>query len=64
MIITTKFDMFEKVGIVPLDGFPGRVFKIIQNGSDLWYDVDYWAGGELKVVSLMESDLEKLKPKR
>jgi hypothetical protein len=64
MVITTKFDVFEKVGIVPLEGFPGRVFKIIQNGSDLWYDVDYWTEGQLKVVSLMECDLEKLKPQK
>jgi hypothetical protein len=30
MIITTKFDIFERVGIIPLEGFPGRIFKITQ----------------------------------
>lgn len=61
MVIQTKFDIFEKVGIVPLDGFPGRIFKIIQDGNDLWYDVEYWTDGLAKCVQLAEFDLEKAK---
>lgn len=62
MDIKTKFDIFEKVGIVPLDGYPGRVFKIIQDGNDLWYSVEYWMDGKAACVSLAEFDLDKIKP--
>lgn len=57
MQITTKFDMFQKVMIKDLD-YPGKIIKIIIDGNNLRYLVEYWGESKLMYAELSEDSLD------
>ena len=54
--------MFQIVKIVPIET-SARIMKIVIDGNDIWYIVEYWYEGLIRSVQLMELDLEEYKPK-
>jgi len=58
MVLSTKFDMFERV-VISETGKEGIVVEIIMQGSDLVYKVQLWDDCEQKFFSLYEFEIEK-----
>ena len=62
MVINTKFAMFQIVKIIPIET-SARIMKIVIDGNDISYIVEYWHDGLIRSVQLMELDLEECKSK-
>lgn len=59
MVIRTRFDIFQNVGIIPIDNHPATVESIIIDGKNIYYDVSYWIGKELKNCRMNEFELSE-----
>lgn len=42
MIIKTKFNIYQVVGIIALENHKGTVVEIKLDGKNLYYRVEYW----------------------
>jgi hypothetical protein len=58
MNLHTKFDINQEIIIKALD-CPGRVSKIVLDGKNLFYEVQYWFEGQLKFVTLDEDEIRR-----
>jgi len=60
-MVTYKFpyNVFERVNILAIN-IVGRITCIKISGSDIYYMVEYWWDCNIKIVSLMEDELEKM----
>lgn len=59
MLISTKFDMHQMVGIVGLNGRKGRIVRIAVLGNNVTYSVEYWADERLVGVDLWEDEISE-----
>lgn len=59
MRLTPKYEYKQRVKIISLD-VEGRITEVCIN-SDIYYKVEYWWNGEIKVVNLFEDEILSLK---
>lgn len=57
MMINTTYEMHQEVGIIDKKNYPGRIYQIRMEGSNLYYDVEYWDGMDRKTASFYEHEL-------
>lgn len=57
MVIRTRYDIDQKVGIVDLKNHPAQIHQIRIDGKNLFYDINYWDGMELRDCSVCEHEL-------
>jgi len=63
MKISTKYDILQRVVIVPLN-IPATVVSIIFDGVSVCYDVEYWWEGDERRAVVRSCDLAELKLSR
>lgn len=59
MLIRTRFDIDQRVGIVDCNNHPGTIYQIRIDGKNLLYDVSYWVDKERKTSSFSEHELSE-----
>lgn len=59
MIIRTRFDVYQRVGIITINNHPATIECIITDGKDISYDVSYWLDKELKNVRVHEFEISE-----
>lgn len=57
MNITIPFSINQQVLIIPLDGHPGRIVKIILTDGSPSYCVEYWWNGKIEVAYVNALDI-------
>jgi len=57
MVITTKFNILDKVEIDVID-VPARVLSVKWDGIGIVYELEYWWEGNIKTVYLYEDELK------
>jgi hypothetical protein len=59
MVVRTRFDIDQTVGIIALKNYPANIHQIRIDGKNLFYDLDYWVDKELKVCSVSEHEISE-----
>ena len=59
MVIRTRFDIGQDVGIIDLKNKKATIYQIRIDGKNLIYDVEYWLCDEKKTVCLWEHQLSE-----
>jgi hypothetical protein len=60
MIVTTVFDIYDKVTVNDLGDYPGRITEIkVTQPPQLLYLVEYWWEGNIRTVWVMADEIKK-----
>jgi len=59
MVIRTRFDIHQNVGIIALNNKPAIVEQIIIDGKNVLYEVGYWSDDNLKVCQVHEFEISE-----
>ncbi len=59
MIIRTRFDIYQSVGIIALKNKPAIIERIIVDGKNVDYEVGYWCNEDLKVCTVHEFEISE-----
>ena len=57
MMVSTKYDMHQYVGIAGMKGKKGRIVNVTFNGNNMTYGIEYWDGGDFKIAHLWEDEI-------
>jgi hypothetical protein len=59
MVIRTRFDIHQNVGIIALKNKPALIESIIVDGKNVLYDISYWVDQELKSCKMHEFEISE-----
>ena len=53
------FDVFERIKIIDLD-MDGKITQVRFSGHDIFFDIEYWWEGTIRVVTLTSDEIGKI----
>lgn len=59
MVIRTRFDIHQNVGIIAIGNYPAMVESIIIDGKNILYDISFWVEKDLKNCKMHEFEISE-----
>lgn len=59
MVIRTRYDMHQSVGIIALKNKPAMIETIIIDGKNILYEISFWSNEELKSCRVHEFEISE-----